>query len=78
MWIATNSGVFPETHSQYRQTFESDEVVVYADGEKFITRYIKEYDLNLSEVIWEGWEIVERGDLSPSEISHWFDVGVPN
>jgi hypothetical protein len=77
-WISVDSGVFPETHSQHGRTFESDEVVVYADGEKFITRYIKEYDINLSKVIWEGWLLVEQGELNHTDITHWIDIGTPS
>jgi hypothetical protein len=77
-WISVDSGIFPEVHSQHGRTFESDEVVVYTDGEKFITRYIKEYDLNLSKVIWEGWLLVLNGELSHSDITHWIDIGTPS
>jgi hypothetical protein len=76
-WIPTNSGIFPETHSQHGRDFESDEVIVYTDGEKYITRYIRQYDQNLNKLVWEGWQLVLNGELTHTDITHWIDVGIP-
>jgi hypothetical protein len=77
-WInVKGSNLRPDPHSQHNREYVSDEVMIYCDGEKYITNWIKIFDINHKNIIFEGWIIVLRGELDNDDITHWIDVGIP-
>lgn len=76
-WISVSSGIFPETHSMHGDTYESDEVVVYINGEKEFDRYIRVHDKYTRKKIFEGWLSVYTGENCHGDITHYINVGNP-